>query len=84
MLLKKFKHDCIQSNPFAKSETIENERDLKTEIEKGKTDFEIKHKIKEELNECYVSLKKLKSDCIQSNPFAESETLEKKTKRFKN
>ena len=78
MPLKKFKHDCIQSNIFVKAETIEKERDLKTEIKKGKTDFEIKHKIKEELNECCLSLKKLKSDCIQSNPFAKSETIEKK------
>jgi hypothetical protein len=50
-----------------------------SEFPTQKTDFAIKHKIREEPNESNVPLKKFKQDCNQSNHYAKSETIEKKT-----
>ena len=42
------------------------------------TDYSIKRKMREELDESNVPLKKFKQDCTQSNHFEKSKTIEKK------
>jgi len=50
-----------------------------SEFPTRKTDFALKHKIKEEPNESNMPLKKFKQDYNQSNHYAKSKTIEKKT-----
>ena len=81
----------VKEEPFEKFESREQDRiDLitskdfdqnvnKSEFPTQKTDFAIKRKFREEPNKSNVPLKKFKQDCNQSNHYAKSERVVKKT-----